>query len=159
MISIIYSMFECVLKCAKLKLCVCLDGLSTIWWCIWGWVGWRCCRPGIWWNRSCTCVLSDQTDVAERIHTMQTNASVHKRTTNGLKTRPPGAPKNPLSSHFNVIDSSLMCSCGNVCKTTNTHLNYKCRLPRFLQQDIKRAIMSNTDANKSLQCQNRYNRF
>lgn len=28
----------------------------TIWWCIWGWVDWLCCRLEIWWNTSCISV-------------------------------------------------------------------------------------------------------
>lgn len=37
----------------------------TIWWCTWGWAGWRCCRRGRWWSRSCTSVSLGPNDAAD----------------------------------------------------------------------------------------------
>lgn len=66
-------------KTTSLKL-VKNSSVVTIWWCIWGWVGWLCCRLEIWWNMSCISVSLALDGAAAQAHTCISTKGKKKRT-------------------------------------------------------------------------------
>lgn len=71
----------------------------TIWWCIWGWAGWRCCHQGIWWNMSCTFFSQGLDDARVHKHTYkQTDTHTHTCTSISISVTLRAA-KRPADSH------------------------------------------------------------